>query len=255
MTRSTMKAGQTKAGDALDGAPGDSLLDLLSFNTTAEGVRVGDSLRERLEAAEREAEEHAAHADDAALAGEAAQQAHEAEAARHARHIDRLRLAITRADARLADVAEGERRAEGERHARAAQTHASRAEEAAAAYAAAARTVAEKLAALIAEYEAVSRERSAAYAADVECTAQLPHEARARPARYEEREIVTRQRPPGVYDAAGRRLDGNGDAEMIVTRRMERVCVDPGCRAPDLTRARMVLPDPDGGMILDRGAD
>jgi hypothetical protein len=250
MTRTTKTPAETSA-------PDDDLLGLLKFSTVVEGVGIGDLLRERQERAEARVQAHANGAEDAALAGEEAQQAHEAEAARLQRELDRLGLAINRADQRLAEVSASERLAQGERHARAAEAHAKRAEEIVVAYVAAAQQVGTLLDALQVECKALADERYAAQTCGADCDAKLPHEARFRPARHEYREVVSRQLAPGVYDQHGRPVDlkRNGVPEMIETRNTVRVCVDVGCAAADVTRARVVLPDPNGGTLIDRGRD
>lgn len=249
MSRSTLKAGTMRAGDNLaDDVP---LAELLTPRTVPEADAALALIGARLADAEAAAAAHAANRDDALLA--CTETDHDAQARQLADDARRLAVAAERITARREELAAAERLADGERHAQAATAHAERAERLVGEYATAARKVADLLEAIAAECASLVRERDAAHAAGAECMARLPHETRFRPARYEEKEVVTRQRPPGVYNAAGHRLDGNGDAQEIVSRHLERVCVDAGRRAPDLTRARALLPDPEGGAILDRG--
>lgn len=248
------KAGQLQAGDTID--DGQNLPDLLAFNTTAEGVRVGDLLRERLASAEAATVAHAAGAEDAQLRGDVAERAHADESARLSREVARVRLAIEKADAHLEEVAAAERQADARAKLKAATKAAARAETIAAdEYPAAARAVA----ALLDELAAVQREvveaRCAAHDAglgDEAAALQLPHERRSCSEISEEREVVSRQRPAGVYTADGRRIDGNGDGALVETRRRERVVLQARFLAPDLTTALAVLPDPAGGRLLDR---
>lgn len=258
MTRSTARAGALQAGDIIAGDPDTSLLDLLNFDTVAAGVRVGDLLRERLTAVEAKATSHAAHADDAALAGEAEERAHADEVGRLEREARRLRLAIERADERLAEVADAERRAAARGKIAAAVKAAARAEVIAASeYPAAARAVAD----LLTELEALQAEvivaREAARAvglADESAELALPHERRFRREVVEEREVVTTQPAAGVYQG-GRRIGNIDGPDTVEHRSIQRVIVQRRHAPRSILEALAVLPDPDGGAILDRNRD
>ncbi|MGH8086330.1 MAG: hypothetical protein ACREPV_13825 [Lysobacter sp.] len=256
MTTANRKAG--RAGTMQAGEPfadGDNLLGLLDFATVAEGIKIGDHLRGRLAANGSAIETHAATADDAALAGDDAERQHADRASRLDREARRFRLAIERADGRLAEVAEADRLAEGEAAADRARALVAKIEAKLSEYVTAARRVDVLLGELTALQAELIRDRDTAHEAGVECNAQLPHEARFQPEIVEDREVVTRTRPPGVYNAAGHRLDGNGDGALIENRSIQRVVVQARYAPPDITRARAVLPNPDGGRLLDRGVD
>jgi hypothetical protein len=265
-SRATAKAGTMQAGDTI--AADQSLPDLLAFNTTAAGVRVGDLLRERLASAEAAVTAHAAGAEEAQLRGDAAERAHADEAARLGREVARVRLAIEKADRHLAEVAAAERQADARAKLKAAAKAAARAEAIAAdEYPAAARAVA----ALLDELAAVQREvveaRCAAHDAglgDEAAALQLPHERRSWPAVHEEVEIEEVNHGPRITDAAGNPVTAGGvrhwgtsaaQPKPIVTRRRERQLVKAGNRAPDLTAATVLLPDPasEGAHIVKQG--
>lgn len=265
MTRSTLKAGAMVAGDNIAGDADASLLDLLNFSTTTAGVRVGDLLRERLIPAEAAIERHAAGADDAALAGEAAEQAHAEEAARLEREVRRIRLAIERADAHLAEVAAQERRVAGEAASRRACELAAKIEaKLTGEYVPVARRVGELLAELDALTAELVREHRTAIEAGVPCDAKLPHEARFRPEVSEEREVIVPAARVGVFDMQGNPIGSGGarhfgkpagEPEPRVTRRRESVVVQHRHAPPNILAVRAVLPDPDGGAIVDRNRD
>lgn len=251
MNRSTLKAGTMKAGDPLaDDAP---LAELLQPRTIADADAALVLLESRREGAEAAVAAHASTRDDALLAGTEAD--HDAETQRLADDARRLTVAAERVIARRKELAAADRLAEGKRHAATAIAAASRAEALVGEYTTASARVAELLAEIEAGQLEVIRERSAAREAGVECDAQLPHESRFRAPQYEERETVTRQRAPGVYDAAGHRMGNNTDPDEVVSRRVERVMTDPGHRPMDLAKARAFLPAIDGGVIVDRNRD
>ncbi|WP_203321761.1 hypothetical protein [Pseudoxanthomonas beigongshangi] len=251
--RTAGAAGQMQAGEPFADASND-LLTLLDFHAVADGVKVGDLLRERLGSAQTAVASHAASERAAILAGEEAQQRHEAEAARLNRQVDRLALAIQTADERLALVAAEERRAEGEAAAVRAVKAAVAMEKQVAEYVGAARTVATLLEKIEAAAAELIRDRDLARSAGVECAAQLPDERRFRPERSEERQVVDRHGGPTVTDATGRSLDSK-PVTYTETRRTERIITQQRHAPPSILTQRAVLPDPDGGNILDRNAD
>lgn len=246
-----MTNAQSKAGAMKAHATDDNLLNLLAFDTTGAGVKVGDLLRERLAAAETAQAAHAQCAENAALAGEAAQAQHETEATCLQRQADRLRLAIERADARLAEVVAAERRVAGEEAAARAVVLAGKIEAAVGRYTEHAKQVAADLDAIEALQAELIRNRSAARDAGVECAAQLPHEARHQSEIAEDRERIVRERAPGVYGANGESLNGR-PVEWIERRTTERVIIQHRHAPPNVLDVRAVLPDVDGGLILDR---
>ena len=264
-SRATAKAGAMQAGQPIaDGA----LPDLLAFTTTTEGVRVGDLLRERLESAERAAVAHAARAEDAQLAGDEAERVHAEEAARLGREVARLRLAIERADQRLADVATTERQADARAKLKAAAKAAARAEAIVATdYPTAARAVAALLDELRTLQGDVIAARRAARDAGLDAEAdalQLPHEIRTRPGGFEEFEVEVLAGGAAVIDAAsgreviGERSDGRsvlGNVPQRVTRRRVERRFIASRSVPDLTAARVILPDPesDGAFLVRQG--
>jgi hypothetical protein len=264
-SRATAKAGTMQAGQPIaDGA----LPDLLAFSTTAEGVRVGDLLRDRLDAAEHAEAAHAARAEDAQLAGDAAERAHADEAARLSREVARLRLAIDKADARLAEVAAAERQADARAKLKAATKAAARAEVIVASeYPAAAQAVAallDELRTLQADVIAARRAARDAGLGDEADALTLPHERRSWPTVHEEVEVEVVNHGPRVTDAAGNPVTAGGvrhwgtapaQSEPTVTRRRERQLVKAGNRAPDMTAAVVLLPDPEteGAFLLRQG--
>lgn len=258
MTRSTARAGALQAGDIIAGDADTSLLDLLNFDTVAAGVRVGDLLRERLTVVEAKATAHAAHAEDAALAGEVEERAHADEAGRLEREARRIHLAIERADVRLAEVADAERKAAARVRVAKAAKAAARAEAVASnEYPAAARAVADLLSELADLQADVLAARDAAREAGIGEEAGgllLPHERRFQPEIIEEREVVTTQPAAGVYQG-GRRIGNLDGPDTVEHRSIERVIVQRRHAPPNILKALAVLPDPDGGAILDRNRD
>lgn len=249
------RAGTLQAGDNLD-KPADDLLGVLdSITTTKAGVAALDALNAQLADAENAVGEHAAGAESAQLRGEEAEQQHAAQAGVLDRRVSRIRLAIDRATERLAVVAEQERRADGE-------AAAARAEKKAAAleilvgdeYAGAARTLNELLNKIEAATAELIRDRDLARSAGVECAAQLPHESRFRSELVEERQVVDRSTGPTVTDGSGRPLDSKPPV-YTETRRTERVIVRQRHAPQSILDLRLVLPDPDGGNLVDRNAD
>lgn len=251
MTRSTVLAGALQAGDVLD-KPIDDLPSLLEgITSTKAGVAALDALHAQLADAEREAAVHAVAAEAAQLRGEEAEQQHAAKAGVLDRCAARIRLAINRATERLAEVAEQERRAAGEASADRARKAAVQLEKLIEKYIAAAGTVA----ALIGEIEAATasliRDRSQAREAGVQCDAQLPHESRFIPELTEDRTVIDRTTGATVTDATGRSLDGK-PIQYLETRRIERVVVQQRRAPRSILEVLAVLPDPDGGNIVDR---
>ncbi|MEI7035900.1 hypothetical protein [Fulvimonas yonginensis] len=260
------RAGQLQAGDMI--ADGQNLVDLLAFDSVAAGVKIGDMLRERLAMAERAVTRHTDGAEDAQLRGDDAERAHAEEGARLQREVNRLRLAIERADQRLAEVATAERQADARAKLKSATKAAARAEAIVATdYPTAARTVAALLEELRAMQGEVIAARRAARDAGLDAEADalaLPHERRTRPGAFEEVEFEVLSGGAAVIDAAsgreviGERSDGRsvlGDMPQRATRlRVERRFV-PGRSAPDLTAARVILPDTDreGAYIVKQG--
>lgn len=254
MTKRTAgAAGQMQAGEPFADASND-LLTLLDFRTVADGVKVGDLLRERLSSAETAVVSHSAGERAAILAGENAQQRHEAEAARLQRQVERLALAIQTADERLAVVAAEERRAEGEAAAARAVKNAASLEKLVGEYVAAAGVVGALLEKVAAASGELVRDRATAREAGVECSAQLPHESRFVPELSEERQVVDRHGGPTVTDADGRSLDSKPITYTEV-QRTARVIVQKRHAPPSILDARATLPHPDGGTIVDRNAD
>jgi hypothetical protein len=264
-SRATAKAGAMQAGQPIaDGA----LPDLLAFTTTADGVRVGDLLRDRLDAAERAEAAHAALAEDAQLAGDVAERTHADETTRLGREVARLRLAIDKAEQRLAEVAAAERQADALAKVKGARKAAVRAEQiVATAYPDAARTVAallHELRQLQGEVLAARRAARDAGIGDEADALVLPHERRSWPDVYEEVVVEHVEHGSRVTDAAGNPVSsggqrhwGGGEVQHApsVTRRRERVRVKVGNRAPDLTAAAVLLPDPasEGAHIVNQG--
>jgi hypothetical protein len=232
--------------------PDDDLLGLLSFTSTADGVRVGDILRERLESTQTRVQTHASGAEDAALAGEVAQQAHEAETARLQREITRLDLAITRADARLAEVAERERREAAEREVATAEKELAAGRQDLADI----RAMTEALAARIADYDArctrIWESNQVLLSGGLD-TVPLPHIAESEADQFIEREVYAEESGVRITDSQGRAIQGRNDSGGAVrplappappkrVRRIERQHVR-GRKARDPRRAGFVLPD------------
>lgn len=268
--RTAGAAGQMIAGEPFADHGDAPLLDLLNFDSVAEGVKIGDHLHERLAANETAIAAHAAGADDASLAGDDAEREHAERTERLDRERRRFRLAIERADERLAEVADAERKAAARTKLAKAAKAATRAEEiAGTAYPEAARTVAvllEELAGLQAEVMAARATARDAGLHEEADALQLPHERRFRPEVREEREIVEERRGPSITDAHGRPVRGVSErgglipdsnaphaAERIT--RIESVIVQRRHAPADIATRRAVLPDPDGGLLLDRGTD
>ena len=254
-SRSTARAGALQAGDNLD-KPADDLLGVLdSITTTKAGVAALDALNAQLADAESAVGEHAACAEAAQLRGEDAEQQHAAQAGVLNRRASRIRLAIDRATERLAVVAEQERRTEGEAAAaRAVKTAAVLETLVGDEYIGATRTVSEILNKIEAATTLLIRDRDVARAAGVTCSAQLPHESRFRPEVVEERQVVDRSTGPTVTDGGGRPLDSKPPV-YTETRRTERVIVRQRHAPQSILDLRLVLPDPDGGNLVDRNAD
>lgn len=253
-SRSTARAGALQAGDNLD-KPADDLLGVLeSITSTKAGVAALDALNAQLADAENAVAEHAAGAEAAQLRGESAEQEHIAQAGVLDRRVARVRLAIDRATERLAMVAEQERHADGMAAADRAEKQAGVVEALVEEYVAAARTVGELLEKITAESDKLVRDRAAAQAAGVECSAQLPHEARFVPERTETREVTDRQRGAGVYDISGNPLDSR-PVQLTETRRTELVVVQRRHAPQAVTTVRAVLPGPDGAPLVDRNRD
>lgn len=261
-SRATVKAGAMQAGQPIaDG----SLPDLLDFDSVAEGVRVGDLLRERLASAEAAVAAHAAGFENAQLAGDAAERTHADAAARLGREVARLRLAIERADTRLAEVADAERKVAARAKVKAARADAERAEEIVATlYPAAARAVVALLGELTELHSSIRAARADAAEAgigDEAAALVLPHETRSRSEIAETVEVEEVEARPSVTDAHGNPVGGAGGRQWggqaqpapTMIRRSERRIVQARFTAPDLTTARAVLPDPEGGRLLDRG--
>jgi hypothetical protein len=248
-------AGQLQAGSTIAANDSDDLLALIEgITTTADGVCVVDFLRERGEATAGKIGAHAAVRDSALLRGDAAQASHEAEAARLQREADRLALAVDRATARVSEVAAQERQTEGEAAAARAMKTAATLEKRVADYVAAARAVAALFERIEVATAELNRDRDIARSAGVECVAQLPHEARFRPELVEEREVIDRSAGPAVRDAEGRSLDGK-PVRYVETRRMEHVITQQRHAPRPVIELRAVLPDPDGGFLLNRNPD
>lgn len=255
MITKSAKAGAMQAGQPIaDGA----LPDLLAFDTTEAGVRVGDMLRERLAAAERAAAAHATRAADAQLAGDETERAHTDEAARLQREVARLHLAIERADVRLAEVANAERQADARSTLAAATKAAVRAEAiVGTAYPAAARNVAAllgELRELQAEIIAARRAADDAGIGDEAAALVLPHEIRSRSAEFEYVEVENIDESPRVINSAGDPVHAGGarhwgaepERAATVTRRREMRLVRDAVHAPNLATAAVLLPDPEG---------
>ena len=250
-TKSTAIAGALQAGDVLD-KPADDLPGLLEgITTTKAGVAALDALHAQLADAERKATDHAGGAEAAQLNGEEAEQGHAAQAGILGRRVARIRLAIDRATERLATVAEDERRAAGEVSSASACKRAEVLEGLVIQYSGAARTVRDLMEQIAVQSAELVRERSAALAAGVECQAKLPHEARFVPERVEERAVFDRTAGATVTDAAGQSLDGK-PIQYEETRRVERVVVQQRHAPRSILELPAVLPDPDGGNILER---
>lgn len=253
-TRSTARAGALQAGDAID-KPADDLLGALdSIISTRAGVAGIDALNLQLTDAERAVTEHAAGAERAQLLGEDAEQQHAAHAGVLTRRVARIRLAIDKATERLAEVAEQERRSDAEAAAARAVKTAGAIETMVGKYITGARTVAELLTAIETATAELVRDRAQAREAGVECNAMLPHESRFVPERREERKVVDRHSGPTVTDASGRSLDSK-PITYTETTRAEHVIVQQRHAPPSILTQRAVLPNPDGGAILDRNAD
>jgi len=253
-TRSTARAGALQAGDAID-KPADDLLGVLdSITSTRAGAAGIDALNLQLTDAERAVTEHAAGAERAQLQGEEAEQQHAAQAGVLARRVARIRLALDKAIERLAEVAEQERRAEGELAAARAVKAAGTLEKLIGQYSAAAGTVAELFTKLEAVTSEMMRDRSQAREAGVPCTALLPHEARFSQEVVEERQVTSREREAGSYRADGSRQDGM-PTKFVETTRTERVIVSPRHAPPSILAQRAVLPSVDGGNLIDRNVD
>lgn len=251
MTRSTALAGALQAGDVLD-MQTDDLPNLLEgITSTKAGVAALDALHAQLADAEREAADHAAGAEDAQLRGEASEKQHVAQAGVLDRRAARIRLAIDKATERLAIVAEEERRSAGQAAAERAGKRAEAIERLVLKYTAAAKTVRELIDQIAAESAELVRERSVAQAAGVDCPAQLPHESRFIPERTEDRTVIDRTTGATVTDADGRSLDGK-PIQYLETRRVERVVVQQRHAPRSILELPAVLPDPDGGNILER---
>lgn len=250
------RAGKMQAGDNLATQDGDDLLALIDgIATTADGVRVVDFLRERGEATANKISAHAAGRDAAVLRGDVAQSAHEADAARLQREADRLALAVDRATDRVSIIAAAERRAEGEAAAARAEKKAAEIETLVGGeYAGLSRMLVEVLNKIHDGTTEVIRDRDLARSVGVECRAQLPHESRFRPEGVEERQVVDRSAGPCVTDVSGRPLDSKPRA-YTETRRTERVIVQRRHAPQSILDMRLVLPDPDGGNLVDRNAD
>lgn len=269
-TRATAKAGALQAGQPIAG--GENLIDLLAFDSVAAGIKVGDALRERLATAERAMGAHAGTFEDAQLAGDAAERQHADEAYRLQREVNRLGLAITRADARLAEVAAAERQADARAQLKAASKAAARAEAIVATdYPATARAVAallEELGQLQGEVIAARRAARDAGLDDEADALVLPHERRARREIAEDVEVLSETPRVGVFDADGRAVGsstGTGrywgtdahQAPAAPTRRIERRIVQERFTALDLAAATVLLPDPETehGTIVRQGGD
>lgn len=248
--RSAARAGELQAG-----AP---LTDLLAFDSSGEGRRVIALISERIAQVEAAAADHAAGAEDAALAGEEAEAAHADAARRLERETHRLRLALERAGARTAELAAEEHRAAVERRVESARKAAARAERLVAEYEEAARRVGEVLAELDeveAEVEQARREAAEA-GVDVGDALALPHERRSWPEIVEEREVFVRQAGVRITGADGRPLNPAAAAREEATpiRRIEHVVIRRARVAPRLTECRIVLPSADGDApLVDRG--
>jgi len=248
-------AGQLQAGSPIAANEGDDLLALIDgIATTADGVRVVDFLRERGEATANRISAHAAGRDAAMLRGDAAQSVHEADAARLQREADRLALAVDRATDRVSLVAAEERRADGEAAAGRAVKTAAALEKLVGQYTVAAGAVVELFAEIEAATAELIRDREQAREAGVPCKALLPHEARFVPERVEARKVVDRRSGPTVTDASGRSQDSK-PITYVETTRVEHVIVQQRRAPRSILELRAVLPDPDGGAILDRNAD
>ena len=251
--RPTARAGELQAGDPLP------LTDLLAFDSSDEGRRVAALLAERIRQVEAAIENHAAGAEDAALAGEEAEAAHAAKAGRLEREARRLRLALERAESRTAELAAEEHRAAVARRVDAAREAAARAEQLVAEYVTAARRVGEVLAELAEVEAAIEQARREAAEAGVEVgdALALPHERRTQPEVVEEREVLVHQRGARIIGADGRPLNPAEGAreEAAPIRRIEHVVIRRARIAPRLSACRIALPSADDRdvLLVDRG--
>lgn len=253
--RTAGAAGQMRAGEPF--ADPDSTVAALvaGVASTADCDAARPILERRHEAALAAFE---AHGEPDELAEDAELESHAAERERLRREVDRTRAGLERLASRRVELDHQERHAVARKLLADAAKAADRAE------AIASKVypdAAAKVGALLAELADLERTVVAARAAaqDVGLGAEaealrLPHESRFQREIVEEREVRTRNRAPGTYDVAGNRLDGK-PAEWVEERRTERVVVQPRHAPRAITRARAVLPSPDGGNLLDRGED
>lgn len=252
-TRSTLRARAMRAGGVIaDDAP---LSTLLAPHTVADADAALALIQSRRESAEAAAASHATTRDDALLAG--TETAHDAEAQRLADDARRLTVAAERITTRRADLITTERLTEARERVRVGQEAAQRADDLTLKYAGLARQIAATLAELSALFADVEAGRRAAHEHDLDTEGLiLPHESRSRSGEFKTVEVEVVSHGPRVTDAEGRNLSkGPQESAARFTRRESRL-VRAQVTAPDLTAARIVLPDPDGGAaIVEQGRD